>query len=141
MGRHTPNSPSVPVLELLNQPRELSASERSSLARLSDLSWSAARALLQARAGATYAVATPADFAACVGEHLSREDASRMRDADRYECPTCHRILKDRTHPIASVILDERERLRELWLDVEQSPVERLDEALDRFRNALGLPT
>lgn len=126
-------------LSLLNADRELTASERKRLESLSKNGWLQVMALLAQRSKATYSVAGSQTFTRCVQMHLDDQDRDEMMDSDLYNCPVCETLLKDRGSPVASSILMERGRLRELWLDVEQAPHAEFDMRLDRFRSALGL--
>lgn len=136
---HQPDQPDD-VAELLQADRELTPEEQSRLRRVGQAGWKGLQVFLSGRSRASYAVADEDDFTACVFQHMNLQDRNEMLAADVFFCPVCARLLKDRKNPVASSILLERRRVRELWLDVEQSPPELMDAALDRFRRALGLP-
>lgn len=127
------------VVELLEADRELTEHERGQLQRLGQRGWVGLQALLHGRARAVYAVAAPEDFAFCTQSHMSESDRQEMIGAEVYQCPGCGRLLKDRKTGIATSILLERGRLRELWLDVEGAHDEEYPSAMARFRRALGL--
>ena len=125
--------------DLLEVDRELSPEEQGRLARIGRISWHQLLQMLVSRARTTYSVSEPEQFTICVREHLSHDQRADMVNADVYTCPQCSNLLKDRQTPVASGILLERMRLRELWLDVEQAPTSDFDVRFDRFRRALGL--
>jgi hypothetical protein len=127
------------VAELLKADRELTPEEQSRMRRVAEAGWKGLQSLLNGRSKTTYSVASERDFTECVFEHMSPEQRDAMMSSDLYSCPVCERQLKNRNTPVASSILLERARLRQLWLDVEQAPPEQMNEALDRFRRALGL--
>ncbi len=125
--------------ELLDADRELTEHERRRLRTLAATGWAHITGALRNRAHQTYSLAEAADFAECIFNHMSVDDRASMILADVYNCPGCSRLLKDRRTPVASGILVERERMRQLWLQVEQAPEGERQAAIDRFRSALGL--
>jgi hypothetical protein len=127
--------------DLLDVERELNAAEQQRLRQLGERSWLDIQASLSSRAKAVYAAAAPEDFAECVGEHMEGEDRTALALAEVYQCPRCARLLKDRKTPVASALLQERLRIQQLWMDVEKAQPKEMDEAVERFRRALGLPT
>jgi hypothetical protein len=129
------------VGELLRTERTLTPEEQSTLARISTAGWKGIQAVLNGRSKAAYSVAAEEDFARCVFGHMLASERDTMIGADLYTCPVCERLLKDRKTPVASSILLERARVRELWLDVEKATTpDEIAEAAERFRRALGLP-
>jgi hypothetical protein len=137
---HLPDRPDS-VAELLEADRELTPDEQSRVRRIGEAGWMFLKVLLSSKAKASYSVADEDDFTDCAFNHMNSADREEMVASEVFFCPVCSRLLKDRKSPVASSILLERRRVRELWLDVEQSPPELMDAALDRFRRALGLPS
>jgi hypothetical protein len=124
--------------ELLLAERELTTDELTELRHLNERYWTYIQNDLNLRAHQTYAVAAPTDFRRCIVEHMSMSERIEMLDADVYTCPECHRLLKDRNTPVASAILLERRRIRELWQAAETAPAGTGQEAIARFRRAIG---
>jgi hypothetical protein len=128
------------VAALIDADRELTPSEQSRLRAFAAAGWSFITDRLQHRARDAYALSEPGDFAECVFDHMDVNDRAAMIAAEVYQCPDCARLLKDRRSTASSSILLERGRLRDLWLAAEQAPAgEAREEALTRFRSALGL--
>lgn len=95
---------------------------------------------LRRRSHATYAVCDPYVLHACLSEHLNPDQIQDLIEAEVFNCPTCGMLLKDRHTKVATAIMLERHRLKQLWLRVE----ERADEPdfhlhLNHFRAALGI--
>lgn len=87
-----------------------------------------------------YCVADPDQLVTCISTHLSTANAQAMLVAAVYTCPVCQLILKDTHTPVATAVLQERWRLRSLWLLVEEAiSATAKHAALHRFLAALGL--
>lgn len=127
------------VSDLLRTERELTPDEQARLAAISTAGWRGIQTLLNGRARASYSVAAEADFAKCVFGHMVPSERDTMIGAEIYFCPVCDRLLKDRKSPVASSVLLERARVRELWLEVEKAAPDDMEAAVDKFRRALGL--
>lgn len=128
------------VAALLLSEDDLSDDELEILAKHADTAWRDIRSQLRVRAAWTYGVADPADFAACVRHHMDPQQRIDMMAADAYWCPECGRHLKDRRTPVATSVMLERRRLRDLYRRVDEASDERgRTEALRRFIAALGL--
>lgn len=126
--------------ELLHADRELTHEERQRLRTMAAAGWSTIQSLMRGRAREVYALASPQDFGECVFQHMNIDQRASLVFADIYQCPVCGRLLKDRRTPVASSLLLERMRLRDLWLQVEMAEDEDFRvEAMRRFRSALGL--
>jgi hypothetical protein len=135
----SPHEPDDDLAELIEADRELTPAEQGRLKSLAGAGWAYVNRFFSGRSRETYAMAAPVDFAECVFDHMDIGQRAELITADVYSCPGCGRLLKDRKNPVASSILLERRRLRELWLDVEAAPDDKRDKALERFRRALGL--
>ena len=112
------------------------------MARLFEASsktWQDVAVTLAERSHATYAVAATDDFIRCVSEHMDHADRAEMVIAGVYECPQCARLLKDRQSPVATAVLLERQRLRELWIGVETATEAERERRMAYFRRGLGL--
>lgn len=127
------------VADLLTADRELSDQEMERLRLASKQEWATLSQMLRHKASATYAVADVADFEFCVTEHMDSADWAEMVVAGVFQCPTCSRLLKDRGTPVASAILLERRRVRDLWEAVEAAAPDSRENAMTRFRRGLGL--
>jgi hypothetical protein len=95
---------------------------------------------IRRRSHATYAVCAPHILHNCLSNHLDVVQTQDMIEAEVFHCPVCGNLLKDRRTKIATAIMLERQRLKELWQGVEDhigDPDFHLH--LDRFRAALGL--
>lgn len=128
------------LAQLLRSDRELSQEEQEALRDLADQAWSDLRAELNSRAHNAYAIADPGDFATCVREHMDHDQRVEMTKADAFHCPGCGRHLKDRRTPLASSVLVERRRLRDLYLRIDRSPDgPTREQATRQFIAALGM--
>lgn len=134
-----PDLPDLPddVAALLNAERELSTEEREKLRNLGDATWWRFYQTVTRRARSVYSTATPAQFAVCVSEHMSQQNRDALIGSETYTCPSCHQLLKDRRAPVATAILVERQRLQELWHDIENADDAERPSAIERFRQAL----
>lgn len=130
----------IDVGEVLNSDRELTPEEQEALHDVANEAWMDLRAELNSRARNVYAVSSPHEFAECVGQHMNDADRVEMTKAEAYHCPSCGRHLKDRRTPIASSILGERRRLRDLYMLIDRTPEgPDRERATRRFIAALGL--
>lgn len=127
------------VSELLRTERELTAEEQERLRRVSHAGWRGIQSVLEGRSKTAYAEAAEEEFAKCVFGHMVPSERDTMIGADIYFCPVCNRLLKDRKTPVASSVLLERARVRELWLAVEKAGPDDVEKAVEAFRRALGL--
>jgi hypothetical protein len=136
-----PETPEPSAHELLHADRELTHEERQRLRTMAAAGWSTIQSLMRGRAREVYSLAKPEDFGECVFQHMNIDQRAALVFADVYQCPVCGRLLKDRKTPVASSLLLERMRLRELWLAVEsaEDDEQARGEAMRRFRSALGL--
>lgn len=127
------------VADLLSADRELSEQEMQRLHQVGREQWATLKAMLRSRARDAYAVSAPEDFEHCVTEHMSAPDWAEMVVSGVFACPVCERPLKDRRTPVATAVLLERRRMRQLWQEVEASEPDQLDARMFVFRRALGL--
>lgn len=134
------NASGSKIAELLEADRELSPDEMQELAGISAIGWDQVVRRAEQLSARVYAVATPDEFFQCCKEHMNGADRSDMVRADLYTC-RCGRVLKDRRTPVSAAVLGERERIRNLWLQVEEAEgTEDFSAAVDLFRRAIGLP-
>lgn len=82
---------------LLEVERDLSDAELQALKQISQGHWEALRAAMVERARASYAFASPEQFATCVRAHLNAAQRLDLAHAEVYDCPHCAQRLKDRT--------------------------------------------
>ncbi len=127
------------IARLLETDRELTPAEMEQLRSASNSGWTGIAKILGERAQVAYSVVSRDDLADCLYAHMDGEDDQEMITADAYHCPVCGRLLKDRRNAAASGILLERQRIQQLWKQVEATKPEEFSEAVERFRRALGL--
>jgi hypothetical protein len=127
------------IQQLLDKP-DLNEADKIRLTEYAEAEWGDILAALRSRSRNAYAVAEPNDFATCITQHMSTVEQIEMTRADVYHCPKCGRHIKDRRTPVASSVLVERRRLRQLYLAIEEAAAgEARDEATRRFIAALGV--
>lgn len=130
----------IDLTDLLETDRELSAEELDVLQQVADGAWMTLRSELHDRAANVYGVAAPDEFTECVTQHMDLEARRAMAEAEVYSCPDCGRHLKDRRTPVASSVLGERRRLRDLYLCMDRaSEGPDREKATRQFIAALGI--
>ncbi len=129
----------VAVSELLEVDRDLTEEEENRLAAFAEKTWGEIQGSVASRARAAYSVAPEETFRSCVRDHMDLLAWNEMIGADVYTCPVCATLLKDRRTVVASAVLIERARIREMWKEYEAAEPGPVREGLrQRLSAALG---